>query len=88
MRPGRNRFIPEETQPWFAHAIYLYFKGVFPQEIKLADVIPLYKSNDHCAFTHYRPVSLLSALSKVFEKVVYNRLTNYIDTYWNRKCQD
>ena len=56
-------------------------QGVFPHELKLANVIPLYKSDDPCVFNHYRPVSLLSVLSKVFEKVMYERLISYLDTY-------
>ena len=56
-------------------------QGTFPEELKLANVIPLYKSDDPCEFNHYRPVSLLSVFSKVFERVMYNRLNSYLDTY-------
>ena len=34
--------------------------GVFPESMKVAKVIPLYKSGDNDVFTNYRPVSLLS----------------------------
>ena len=54
-------------------------QGVFPRELKLANVIPLYKADDPCSFNNYRPVSLLCVLSKVFEKVMYNRLVEYLD---------
>ena len=54
-------------------------QGVFPRELKLANVIPLYKADDPCGFDNYRPVSLLCVLSKVFEKVMYNRLVEYLD---------
>ena len=43
---------------------------VFPDKMKLANVIPLFKSEDPMYFNHYRPVSLLCGLSKVFEKNV------------------
>ena len=49
-------------------------QGVFPRELKLADVIPLYKADDPYSFNNYRPVSLLCVLSQVFETVMYNRL--------------
>ena len=56
-------------------------EGLFPMELKLANVIPLYKSDDSFVFNNYRPVSLLCVLSKVFEKVMYNRLLEFLETY-------
>ena len=56
-------------------------EGIFPRELKLANVVPLFKSGDPMLFTNYRPISLLSVISKVFEKVMYTRLLNFIDTY-------
>ena len=56
-------------------------KVFFPAELKIANVIPLYKSNDSFVFNNYRPVSLLRVLSKVFEKVMYNRLNETLELY-------
>ena len=56
-------------------------QGVFPEELKTANVLPLYKADDPMLFNNYRPVSLLTVLSKVFEKIMYNRLLNFLDTY-------
>ena len=56
-------------------------EGVFPTELKLANVIPLYKSDDVLLFNNYRPVSLLCVISKVFEKVIYNRLIDFLETF-------
>ena len=53
--------------------------GVFPQELKLANVLPLFKSGDPMLFNNYRPVSLLCVLSKVFEKVMYTRLLDFLE---------
>ena len=50
------------------------FQGVFPDKMKLANAIPLHTSDDPMYFNHYRPVSLLCILSKVFEKIMYRRL--------------
>ena len=49
-------------------------QGVFPEEMKIANVIPLYKNDDRMRFNNYRPVSLLCVLSKVFEKVMYTKI--------------
>ena len=48
--------------------------GVFPNELKLADVTPLYKKSDSEDKTNYRPISLLLSLSKVYEKIFYKQL--------------
>ena len=56
-------------------------EGVFPDSLKVANVIPLYKSDDPMYINHYRPVSLLCMLSKVFEKIMYDRLLNFVNKY-------
>ena len=54
-------------------------KGQFPSEMKLADVVPLFKSKDRSLESNYRPISLLSTMSKILEKIVYNRVYNFLD---------
>ena len=56
-------------------------EGVFPHQLKIANVIPIYKSDDPMLFNHYRPVSLLCILSKVFEKIMYDRLLNFLERH-------
>lgn len=51
--------------------------GIFPNKLKIAKVIPLYKKGDHNIIGNYRPISLLPSISKVFEKIVYNQLYSY-----------
>ena len=53
-------------------------EGVFPEVCKVANVVPLFKSGDPMMFSNYRPVSLLCVLSKVFEKVMYSRLNDFL----------
>ena len=48
--------------------------GVFPDELKIARVIPLFKSGDAMLFSNYRPVSVLPVFSKILERLMYNRL--------------
>ena len=52
--------------------------GVFPQDMKHADVTPLYKSKEHYLVTNYRPISLLITISKLLEKVVYTRTYTFL----------
>ena len=44
-------------------------------------MIPIYKANDPSLFTNYRPISLLSNFSNFFEKVMYNRTTEFVEQY-------
>ena len=48
--------------------------GIFPQEMKTAKVIPIYKSSDKTLIQNYRPVSLLPAFSKLIEKLMYKKM--------------
>ena len=43
-------------------------QGIFPSELKLARVIPIFKSNDKQNISNYRPISIMTFFSKVFEK--------------------
>ena len=58
-----------------------FTQGVFPKELKLANVLPLYKSEDPYSFKKYRPVSPLCVLSVVFEKVMYDRLLEFLEIH-------
>ncbi len=53
--------------------------GIFPESMKIAKVVTIYKSGDAQNFTNYRPVSLLSQFSKILEKLFNNRLMDFID---------
>ena len=48
--------------------------GIFPDEMKIAHVIPIFKSDDQSLFVNYRPISVLGSFSKFLERVIYNRL--------------
>ena len=52
--------------------------GQVPEQIKIAKVIPVHKGNERHLVTNYRPISLLTSISKVFEKVMYHRIYNYL----------
>ena len=54
-------------------------EGIFPSELKIAKVIPIYKKGSKDQFSNYRPVSVLSAFSKIFERLIYNRFINFFE---------
>ena len=61
------------------HICNLSFKtGVFPQQMKTANVVPIYKSGDEKIFSNYRPVSVLPVFSKLIERLMYNRLIMFV----------
>ena len=49
----------------------------FPLKWKQANVLPIYKKAEDYITTNYRPVSLLSIMAKIFEKIVFKHLFNY-----------
>ena len=51
----------------------------FPNDMKLAKIIPIFKSGDRFKFSNYRPISLLSQFSKILEKIFNKRLTSFIE---------
>lgn len=55
--------------------------GVWPSAFKQTVVIPIYKKGDKNMVTNYRPISLITHLSKVFEKLIKRRLTTYINKF-------
>ena len=51
----------------------------FPDRLKHADVTPAHKKNKACDKTNYRPVSILTNISEIYEKWLYNQLSKYFD---------
>ena len=57
-------------------------QGVFPDELKIAKVIPIFKNDDNMLVNNYRPISILPVFSKIFEQIMCygsllgNRLVN------------
>ena len=45
--------------------------GIFPNDLKMARITPAYKSGAKDSFDNYRPISILPALSKIFERCVH-----------------
>ena len=56
-------------------------KGIFPDKLKIAKIIPIFKAEDPNFFVNYRPITLLSNFSKFFENVIYNRLVEFAEKH-------
>ena len=54
--------------------------GTFPTRLKYATVKPLLKKGDKESVANYRPISLLTSFSKVFDRIIYERLLKHIET--------
>ena len=54
-------------------------KTLFPRNLKLADITPAHKKGDKTNKANYRPVSILPAMSKIFERVIYKQLYAFFE---------
>ena len=55
--------------------------GVVPSQLKIAKVVPIYKAGDSHHFNNYRPISILPSISKVLERIIYNRIFDFISKH-------
>ena len=80
LKPSIVKHVKHYIKYPLAHISNLSFKtGIFPDQLKLANVVPIYKSKDRMEFSNYRPVSVLPVFSKILERLMYNRLFDYIN---------
>ena len=55
--------------------------GTFPTKLKSAEVHPIYKKGDKTLTTNHRPISILSPFSKILERHIHTKLTNFITKF-------
>ena len=66
--------------PFITKIINLFFENnCFPDDLKPAEVSPLYKKNDDPDKENYRPLNVISHVSKVFERIMYNQIDNFME---------
>ena len=63
---------------------YALINGKFRITLKNAKVTPVHKKDDPTDKTHFRPITVLPLLSKVFEWVIHNQLGKYMETFLNK----
>ena len=56
-----------------------FSKGVHPNCLKIAEVIPIFKKDDRWEASNYRPILILSQFDKILEKLIYSRIINFVE---------
>ena len=57
----------------------VFITGIIPDQMKIALVTPIFKAKEENKFENYRPISVLTCFAKIFEKLMYKRLINFIE---------
>ena len=52
--------------------------GYFLDNLKIATVVPIYKGDDKRLVNNYRPISVLPMFSKILEKIIFTRISNFV----------
>ena len=60
----------------------LLTSGVFPSVLKLAKVIPVHKKDSKLEFSNYIPISLLSNLDNILEKLMYTKIVKFFNNFY------
>ena len=77
IKPEIIKLIPSVAYP-LTHIINLCFQqSIFPTELKRANVTPIHKGGDSSVFSNYRPISVLPVFSKIFERLLHQRLMSF-----------
>ena len=86
LQNGKSSDIPvkviKKTSEIISPILALYFNyymkaGIFPKELKIGNITPIYKKGNEQLLENYRPISTLPIFGKIFEKVIYSRLYSY-----------
>jgi hypothetical protein len=73
------KFIGDEIAFPLAHIFNISLReGVFPEKLKLCRVIPIFKAGNPLECDNYRPILLLSSISKILEKIVAQKLISHL----------
>ena len=62
-----------------------FARGIVPNKFKIARVLPVFKNGIQTNMSNYRPISPLSVFNRILEKIMYNRLSNFIEYYYAKQ---
>ena len=63
---------------------YIVDLSSFPDELKLADIVPIHKKGSTTNKANYRPISLLPTVSKVFERLIAKQIVPFVNTWFSK----
>ena len=60
--------------------------GIHPDNLKMSKTIPVFKKGSRLTVSNYRPISLLSNINKIFEKLIFNRVYSFLEKQRSVSC--
>lgn len=76
------KLIKDVVTPPLTHIINACMnRGIFPDALKRSILCPIYKSGNRDCVNNYRPISILTSLSKIFERIINSRLMKYLESH-------
>ena len=82
--------ILKENADTFSDFLFAYYNASvvnsskFPSTLTLADIIPVFKKGDKEYKNNYRPVSILPNMSKIFERIIFRQISNYMESFLSK----
>ena len=82
--------ILKENADIFSDFLFAYYNASvvktskFPSILTLADIIPVFKKGDKKCKNNYRPVSVLPNMSKIFERIIFRQISNYMESFLSK----
>ena len=82
IKPKALKLIAVSVCEPLTHLFNLSFHhGIVPNQLKVARVVPIFKKGNPQSIENYRPISILSSLSKVLERLIYNRVFDFLNNH-------
>lgn len=76
------KYIADDVSEYLAELFNLSVRqGRFPDILKTGIITPVFKKGDPLDIVNYRPIALLSVFSKIFEKLAYSRMNDFLERY-------
>ena len=69
----------EITKQWVDLFNISFVTGIFPSVVKTANVLPVFKKDSKLVYSNYHPISLLSNIQKILEKLMYKRFYTFLN---------
>ena len=60
---------------------FCFTDGVFPKNCTIARIVPIFKKGERDKLKNYRPISVLTCFSKIFEGFLYKRINNFLNKH-------